>query len=178
MPTLDDPANQGSRMKTHLKVVAPLSPSMRLGLSCSRSPLRNQCTVCLSAWGDFLLFSLELFILRRHSFSAAVFSAGPRRSNEDGETHTACNVTRSAVTSPIADWCAPVTWLRRSRCWKQGRSQHPQYPSPHVSNAYLSAPAPTHTTKHSTQTHTFRYNIDLIHTAPLTHNTHYIESCN
>lgn len=117
MPTFEEPANQGSRMKTHLKVVAPLIPSRRLGLSCSRSPLRNQCTVCLSAWGDVLLFSLALFILR-HSFSAAVFSAGPRRSNEDCETHTACNVTRAAVTSLVrrlvrADhMVAPVTLLR------------------------------------------------------------------
>lgn len=48
MPTLEEPANQGSRMKTHLNVVAPLRPSRRDGLSCNRSPLRNQCTVCFA----------------------------------------------------------------------------------------------------------------------------------
>lgn len=46
MPTLVLPANQGSSTKTHRKVDAPARPSLNEGLSCSRSPLRNQWTVC------------------------------------------------------------------------------------------------------------------------------------
>lgn len=42
MPTLVLPANQGSSTKTHRKVDAPARPSLNEGLSCSRSPLRNQ----------------------------------------------------------------------------------------------------------------------------------------
>lgn len=39
--------------KTHLNVVASWSPRNSEGLSCSRNPLRNQCTKCFSwitAW--------------------------------------------------------------------------------------------------------------------------------
>jgi len=45
-PTFDEPANHGSKIKMHRKVVAPFKPSLKLGLSCRRRPLRNQCTVC------------------------------------------------------------------------------------------------------------------------------------
>lgn len=53
IPTLELPANQGSMTKTHLNVVASCSPRNNEGLSCSRNPLRNQCTKCFSwitAW--------------------------------------------------------------------------------------------------------------------------------
>lgn len=52
MPTLEEPANHGSRMKMHRSVVAPRTPSCRLGLSCRRRPLRNQCTLCLGCGGE------------------------------------------------------------------------------------------------------------------------------
>lgn len=48
MPTLDELANHGSIMKTHLKVVASTSPSLRAGLSCNLRPFLNQWTVCFS----------------------------------------------------------------------------------------------------------------------------------
>lgn len=51
MPTLEEPANQGSRTKMHRRVVAPLRPASRLGLSCSLRPFRNQCTQCLARAG-------------------------------------------------------------------------------------------------------------------------------
>jgi len=38
-------------MKTHLYVVEFCIPSLKLGLSCSLNPLRNQCTVCFSVFG-------------------------------------------------------------------------------------------------------------------------------
>ena len=46
VPTLLLPANQGSRMKMQRKVSLLLIPRNRAGLSESRRPLRNQCTVC------------------------------------------------------------------------------------------------------------------------------------
>lgn len=84
MPTLELPANQGSITNTHLNAVeklyslvfkyqydcwtvvaqvkqpsnlqaASLRPSRRAGLSCSRSPFRNQWTVCFlgrCCWDD------------------------------------------------------------------------------------------------------------------------------
>lgn len=42
MPTFDAPANHGSSMKMHRNVLALISPSRKLGLSCSLNPLRNQ----------------------------------------------------------------------------------------------------------------------------------------
>lgn len=47
MPTFEAPANHGSNMKMHLKVLASTRPSRKLGLSCSLNPLRNQWTECL-----------------------------------------------------------------------------------------------------------------------------------
>lgn len=41
-PTFDAPANHGSSMKMHRNVLALISPSRKLGLSCSLNPLRNQ----------------------------------------------------------------------------------------------------------------------------------------
>lgn len=63
IPTLEAPANQGSRMKTHLNVVAPFKPSLREGLSCKRNPLRNQCTICLSCPLDSRPVSLVLLFI-------------------------------------------------------------------------------------------------------------------
>ena len=57
VPTLLLPANHGSRMKMHLKVSLLRMPLSRAGLSLSRSPLRNQCTVC------FLRELLELRVI-------------------------------------------------------------------------------------------------------------------
>lgn len=51
IPTFVELANQGSMMNTHRKVVAPRSPSRRAGLSCNRSPFRNQWTVCFAGTG-------------------------------------------------------------------------------------------------------------------------------
>lgn len=45
IPTLDDPANQGSRMYTQRTVSAPRIDSLREGLSWSRKPFLNQWIV-------------------------------------------------------------------------------------------------------------------------------------
>lgn len=42
IPTLEDPANHGSRINMQRNVLAPTSPARKLGLSCNRRPLRNQ----------------------------------------------------------------------------------------------------------------------------------------
>jgi len=42
MPTFDAPANHGSSIKMHRNVLALISPSRKLGLSCILKPLRNQ----------------------------------------------------------------------------------------------------------------------------------------
>lgn len=54
IPTFEDPANQGSRMNIHRNVAAFLKPALRDGLSWSRSPFLNQCTICLGR-GSFTL---------------------------------------------------------------------------------------------------------------------------
>ena len=46
VPTFEDPANQGSRMKIHLNVSHLLMPLSKAGLSLSLSPFLNQCTLC------------------------------------------------------------------------------------------------------------------------------------
>ena len=46
VPTLEDPANQGSRMKMHLKVSHLRIPLSRAGLSLSLRPFLNQWTLC------------------------------------------------------------------------------------------------------------------------------------
>ena len=46
VPTLEEPANQGSRMKMHLKVSHLLIPLNRAGLSLSLRPFLNQWTLC------------------------------------------------------------------------------------------------------------------------------------
>ena len=58
MIILQDPANQGSRMNIHRNVTLLLIPARKLGLSCSRKSLRNQCTTCFSSWfpSDRLIF--------------------------------------------------------------------------------------------------------------------------
>lgn len=61
IPTFELPANQGSITNTQRKVVASVSPRNREGLSCSRNPLRNQCTRCFSWITDVV--SLCGFIL-------------------------------------------------------------------------------------------------------------------
>ena len=55
IPTWEDPANQGSSMKIHLKVSAPFSASTKAGLSCSLRHLRNQYTTLL--FGFLVRFS-------------------------------------------------------------------------------------------------------------------------
>lgn len=74
MSTLDEPANQGSRMKTQRYVEQPLSPSLRLGLSCRRRPLRNQCTMCLSLGAGCWPKELMSLLLALSSYSHSVVS--------------------------------------------------------------------------------------------------------
>ena len=59
VPTLEDPANHGSRMKIHLKVSHLLIPRSKAGLSLSLRPFLNQWTVCFF----FEFFLISLFIL-------------------------------------------------------------------------------------------------------------------
>ena len=46
VPTVEDPANQGSKIKMHLKVSHFLIALRREGLSLSLRPFLNQCTLC------------------------------------------------------------------------------------------------------------------------------------
>lgn len=63
IPTLDEPANHGSRINMHLKVTAFLRPARREGLSWRRRPFLNQCTKCFGL--DLLLTSpvIMLFLM-------------------------------------------------------------------------------------------------------------------
>ena len=60
VPTLDDPANHGSKMKIHRKVSHLRIALSRAGLSLSLSPLRNQWTECLRLEDLFLLILIFL----------------------------------------------------------------------------------------------------------------------
>ena len=65
VPTLEEPANQGSKMKMHRKVSHRRMPRNRAGLSLKRSPFRNQWTVCFRL-EDFRLMVLLSVLLRCH----------------------------------------------------------------------------------------------------------------
>lgn len=73
IPTLLDPANQGSRINMHLKVVESFRPCFRDGLSCSLRPFLNQCTACFSLEFTFLALIVILQRKNRDCFSI-VFS--------------------------------------------------------------------------------------------------------
>lgn len=54
IPTLDDPANQGSTINIQRQVVAPDKAPLNAGWSCKRRPFRNQCTTFFCLWDVIL----------------------------------------------------------------------------------------------------------------------------
>ena len=104
VPTLEDPANQGSRMKIQRNVSHLLIPRNKAGLSLSLSPFLNQCTVCF-----FLeLFLMSFFILTFLWYWELLLSV--KRDCQEVTQVVLCNLlSPSSQVLPPSHWPNKVT---------------------------------------------------------------------
>ena len=110
VPTLLLPANQGSRMKMQRNVSLLLIPLKRAGLSESRRPLRNQCTVCFFR-ELFRVILLTKLVLHYHAgngqlggFEDLFSCSADSQDREETARHTAWAPSVHGCSVPPPHW--------------------------------------------------------------------------